>query len=403
MRALFAHRNTRVYLIGRMLSLAGGNVLWLGMGIWVKMLTGSNSAAGMTFFAYICGLLLLPIGGVIVDRVRRCRLLINTELVSAAWVCLLLLADEHRLWLIYVVMFGYGALSGLGLSTQAALLPQVTPDELLGEANAVQQIAEQGLRIVTPLIGAGLLTFVGPTPVILLDAALFLIAAISLIALRHREDKPVPSGERFWVEFTAGARFVGRTPEIFRLVLAGVVTLLAFGIFSSVTYAVVDEGLNQPPAFLGVVQTTSGIGAILGGLVAAAVMRRVGERGLMVCGLVGMTVACSPLLMSGWLPAVLIAAAMMGAGVVAVNVGESTLIQRRTPGELLGRVDAAVNMAVLIPQAAAIALGAALIIWMDFRVLLAVMSVLFILSAFLLARGGLRQQREPIPTETTVP
>src|SRR5580698_4257520 len=95
MRRLFAHRDARTYLAGQSLSVIGDSALWLAMGIWVKILTGSNTAAGLTFFAYICGFLLAPVSGMIVDRFRRSWLLIWVDVVSAVWVCALLLAHSR--------------------------------------------------------------------------------------------------------------------------------------------------------------------------------------------------------------------------------------------------------------------------------------------------------------------
>lgn len=71
MRKLLAHRDARLYLSGQILSSIGDNSLWLAMGIWVKILTGSNSAAGLTFLAFVCGCMTAPLSGVIVDRLRR--------------------------------------------------------------------------------------------------------------------------------------------------------------------------------------------------------------------------------------------------------------------------------------------------------------------------------------------
>ena len=60
MRRLLADRDARLYLSGQTLSAIGDSSLWLAMGIWVKILTGSSSAAGLVFFAFSCGLLLAP-------------------------------------------------------------------------------------------------------------------------------------------------------------------------------------------------------------------------------------------------------------------------------------------------------------------------------------------------------
>lgn len=73
MRTLLAHRDARFYLAGQVLSTVGDNALWLAMGIWVKILTGSSSAAGLVFFAFTCGILLAPVTGLVADRMRRRR------------------------------------------------------------------------------------------------------------------------------------------------------------------------------------------------------------------------------------------------------------------------------------------------------------------------------------------
>ncbi|WP_433337829.1 MFS transporter [Spirillospora sp. CA-294931] len=396
MRALLHHRDGRVYLVGQCLSVAGTSALWLATAIWTKMLTGSDSAAGLIFLAYVCGAMLAPVCGVLADRTRRRPLLIAANLGVAAWVCLLLLVDgEGQLWLIYLVMFGYGAAGGLINAAQTALLAVILPDELLGEANALLQMAEVGLRVVTPLAGAGLLVWIGPEPVILLDAATFVVAGLTVIAIRPDEPRPSPRTEGRLDEFTAGIRHIGRTPALRRLAGAAVTVLLAFGFFQSVLFAVVGEGLHRTPSFMGVLEAVMGVGALTGGLLAAPAMRRTSERALVMISLAIGAAACA-LLTSGVLPLVLAAMALSGLCIVWVNVGVYTLIQRRTPKDLLGRVDAALGMAILIPQALSIAVGAALVAVIDYRVLLLAMS-----ATFLLAAAQLRTpDPSPVPVDT---
>jgi len=83
--------------------------------------------------------------------------------------------------------------------------------------------------------------------------------------------------------------------------------------------------------------------------------------------------------------------AMLGLCIVWINVGAITLIQRRTPRELLGRVDAALEFAIIVPQAVSIAVGAALIATVSYRVLLVAMAAVIACSACYLASG--REQR----------
>ena len=54
--------------------------------------------------------------------------MICADLVAAAWICTLLAATSRsEVWLIYVVMFGYGAVASLIMSGQTALLAVMLP------------------------------------------------------------------------------------------------------------------------------------------------------------------------------------------------------------------------------------------------------------------------------------
>jgi len=390
MRRLITHRDARIYIAGQSFSIIGDSALWLAMGIWVKILTGSNSAAGLTFFAFVCGCMTAPLSGVAVDRLRRRPLLIAANLGGAALVCVLLLVHGRgQVWLIYAVMFGYGAVNGLITAAQTALLTALVPGDLLGEANSALQMLSQGLRLVTPLLGAGLLALAGARPVILLDAGTFAVAAAAVLALRLREPRPDRAPARWRAEFTAGLRHVADTRALRRPLIACVIAVSAFGFFETVPFAVVGQGLHRSPEFLGVLNSLQGAGALIGGALAAPVMRRTSERALMAGGLAACA-AAALLLITGSLPLVLLAMAGVGLCVVWINVGAVTLIQRRTPGPLLGRVDAALEFAVVVPQAASIALGAALIAAVNYRILLVAMAAVIGFSAAYLAA-----RREP--------
>jgi len=403
MHRLLRHRDARIYIAGQSLSIIGDSALWLAMGIWVKILTGSNSAAGLTFLAFICGYFAAPVSGAVADRFRRRPLLIAANLGTAAMVgTLLLVAGRGQVWLIYLVMLGYGMSASLITSAQTALLPGLVPADLLGDANSALQMAQQGLHVISPLLGAGLLAAVGARPVILLDAGTFVVAALSVLALRTREPRPERRTEDWRAQFSAGIRHIARTPALRRPMIAGVIAVTAFGFFETVPFAVVAQGLHRTPEFLGVLISLQGAGGLAGGAVAAAVMRRSNERALVVGGLAACAGAAL-LLITASLPLVLAACAALGVCIVWINVGIITLIQLHTPGPLVGRVDAALNFAIVVPQAASIALGAALIAAVDYRILLVAMAAVIAASAVYLGTGRDRGAAAAAPPADSMP
>jgi MFS family permease len=388
-RALLAHPGARRYLAGQILSMLGDSSMWLACGIWVKTLTGSNGAAGLTFFFFTAPALLAPFAGALVDRLPRRPLLIGTNLAGVVVLApLLAVRDAGDTWLIYLAMLMYGALNILIAPAQSALLAELLPQALRASANGVLRTAQESLRVLAPLAGAGLFALLGGVTVALIDMATFLAAAGFLALLRY----PVPPVRRSapaasWLnELMAGLRFIAGHRLLRRVTAVTAVATVALGLGDSLAFAVVDVGLHRPPEFQGVLQMAQGLGAVAGGLMAATGIRRVGESrvggiGMLLFG-AGAALTATPVVAT-----VLCGRVLMGAGLTVAAIALLTLVQRLAPHHLQGRVFAGVEVATTVPQTIAIAVGAHLLSVLDYRLLLGAEAVLLALVAALLATG----------------
>lgn len=436
MRNLLRIRNVRIYLFGDVISTLGDNALWLAMAIWMKELTGSSAWAGLVIFCFTVGNLFSPLGGVLADRFPRRPLLICANLLAAADVLLILLVHgRSMLWLVYLVMFAYGVIGAATGPAETALLPQIVGADLLAEANGLQQTLTQGLRLVTPLIGAGLFALVGGGVVAVIDAATFGVAVLSLLALRVDEvgpglspsaaatstdgdaaatgldarvqglDAPPPPLEvpldaaagAGGGRLSAGFRFLAGDPVLRSITVALALVLLAMGFTESAGFSVVTVGLHHSASFVGVLMTVQGVGAVIGGLLAAPLLGRMTEP--MLTGLGLCTAAVAVLLLT--LPNVATAlVAMVLAGLVGpwVSVAATTALQRRTPTDVLGRVAGAFELALTIPQLTSIGLGAALIAVVNYRALLAAIAVVAVIAVVYLFAAP-ETRRRPVPAE----
>ena len=394
MRRLLRDRTTRRYIAGTTISAIGDNALWLTLSIWVKVLTGSTSLAGLSIFMLTLGSLLSPLTGLLVDRVSRRRLLIVTDLATCAMVaCLLAVRSKHELWLIFAVMFGYGVSASLVGAAQTALVQTIVVEELLADANSLTQTLTQGSRIVVPLICAGLFAAFGATPVIIGDCVTFLLAVLVLSLLRVAEPELTPSTGHWLRRVAAGCEHLWRTDSLRLATASCLLAVIAFGLSETVIYAVLSDGLHRPPPFLGVLSSGQGAGAIAAGLVGGVLARRLGEQRLMLTGLAvaGVSFGCQA---ASNLAVVLTGLVLFGASLSLLLVGMITLLQRQTPPALMGRADAALNLVLTVPQTLAIALGAALIVVLDYRLLLLGMAALCFAGAAMLIG-----QRQPVPAE----
>lgn len=375
MRDLLRQRDFRLLFAGQTLSMFGDMALLLVLAMWAKQLTGSNGIAGSVFAAFALPSLFAPLGGVIIDRFKRRSVMIVTDLATAVVVLSLLLVDgPEDMWLIYLVAFLYGASLVAFSSARSALLHTMLPDESLGQANGSLSTARESLRLVAPLAGAALFATFGGPAVAILDAGTFVVSAVALSLLHVHEDAPAPVEQSFVVEASAGARHLLGHPVLRVTLVATVICMLAIGISESVFFAVVDDGLGRPVAFIGVLGAVQGVGAIAAGLTITAVIRRTGELRPVSVGLAALAVG-TLLCTSGSLTVVVLGVLMFGAGLPVIIVCLTTIIQRRTPGELQGRAFTAYELFAGVPQLLSILAGAALVTLVDYRVPLVAMAL----------------------------
>jgi MFS family permease len=386
-KGLLARKDVRLLLAGQSLSMFGDWMMIIVLGIWMKTLTGSSSAAGLVFFVFALASLAAPLGGLVVDRLPKRRLMIVTHVALAGVMCLLLFVhDRGDVWLLYAVTALYGLGGDIFGAARSSMLKSMLPDELLGDANGALQSVREGLRLVAPLAGAGIYAAFGGPVVALVDAGTFLASAATLVALRFHEPPPAPKEHRFLRELSAGLTHIARTPVLRQLSIGVGAALLAIGFDETLIFAVNSETLHRPPSFIGVLMSFQGVGAVLGGLTAARFLKRVGDVRLAGIGIFVFGAADGFLLVPH-VGAIAAAAAGAGVGLVWAVVAIATAYQRRSPSHLQGRVSAAANMLFSVPQTISIALGAALITLIDYRVEIVIMTAAVLLAAtYLLTR-----------------
>lgn len=388
MRAVLHRPDVRLLFAGQSLSMFGDWAMFIALGVWARVLTGSNAEAGLVFlFLGVTGLI-APLGGIVVDRLPKRRLMISTHLALAAAMCLLLLVHERSdLWLLYVVTVLYGLGGDIFGAARTSMLKAMLPDEELGEANSVLQTMREGLRIVAPVTGAGLFAAFGGHVVAVIDAATFVGSAATLVALPFAEPPIAPREHRFLREASAGIAHIARTRVLRELTIGLCAALVVIGFCETLIFAIVINGLHHSAPFVGVLDTFQGVGAIAGGLTAAVLMRRIGDVRLTALGLCLFAIASFGFLtpsLGGVVPSVVV----FGAGIAWVVIAAATAYQRRSPQEIQGRVSAATNMLFSLPQTISIAVGAALVTLIDYRIEIVIMGfVTLAASGYLFTRG----------------
>ncbi|MFJ7334007.1 MFS transporter [Streptomyces sp. NPDC101110] len=385
-------RDAGLYLCGVVVSGFGTSALWPASGVWVKDLTGSDGLAALCMLAMWLPTLAGPLLGTLADRCRRRPLLIGANLLLAALLLALLgVGTPGDLWLLYTVLFVYGAVGVVHDAAESALVASAIEPSLLGDFNGLRMTANEGMKLLAPLAGAGLYAAYGGAGVALLDAATFVLAAGLCAMLRVRESRYArPTGSRRQ-RTTAGARHLWAHPVLRPLVLAGAVMMLCAGLNGAMVYAVVDD-LGHSPAYTGVLYAVQGAGSVAVGLLCGPGLRRLGARRFAASGIALLALATALRAVPSD-PVALVCGAAIGMGLPAVLIAALTSVQRETPGALLGRVTATAHTLVYAPNVVGLAAGAALVEPVSHRLVLVALGVALLVTAAALGQSPARAER----------
>jgi MFS family permease len=197
---------------------------------------------------------------------------------------------------------------------------------------------------------------------------------------------------------------VRHNPLLLHSTLSLSICLLVLGFAESAIYAVVDA-FDKPVEFVGPILTVQGIGALVSGLLSSRVIRRTGEPRAIALGLGLLAAGVGGVAAGTQVWHLMVAVAVLGAGIPLMIVAYNTLLQRQTPSRLMGRVSTATEVLITTPQALSIAVGALLVTLIDYRLIFTMMAVGTALAAvYLLAmlRGRLDTAATVLPEPVRV-
>ena len=331
---------------GLSISLLGDGIYYVALPIQVYAISNVPTALSVVGVAWTLPLVLfLLLGGLISDRFDRRRVMIVADLIRFAAIGsigLLSVAGVLELWHIIVLVAFYGIGDALFNPAFGAIVPDVIPQELLTEANALDRFIKPFmLRLIGPAIGGLLVGLLGPGEAFLIDGATFFLSAVAIYFMRAKSrhtggDVTVASIRS---DLATGFRFVRSHPWLWGTLLAAAMALLTFfGPFQVLVPFVIKNELGGSPQDIGWVYAMGGAGGILGAIA-------VGQRGLprkhilfmyLSWSVSGLAISGFGLANSLW--QMWVASLLMAATNTASMVVWGTLLHRLVPAEMRGRV-----------------------------------------------------------------
>ena len=346
-------RNFTLLILGQVSSLTGNYTLKFALSMYVLEQTGSASIfAGMLSAALLPTVLLSPFGGILADRANRKHIMVALDALSGLSVLAagLLLPLGRELWVIGALLVLLSVLAAFESPTVQACVPQMVPPQNLVQGNAVVSQVSAVTSLVTPFLGSLFYTAFGIGPVFAAAVVCFWLTALLECMIRLEYQKPPRTagiGAIVREDLAVSAHFLRREqPDILKLLLLAALA----GMFVSGTAVVgfpylVRTVLGLSATYYGAAESAMGAAAILGSLCAGLLGKKLRVRDLSAIFL-SFGLSLFPIGLSFLLPVgrmarygvLLFFFCVCQLGVCIFSTYAITLIQQRTPKQLMGKV-----------------------------------------------------------------
>ncbi len=348
-------RTFYILVLTQTFSLLGSHMTSFAIGIQVfKDTEAVTPLALVAFFAMVPRVILASVAGVLADRWDRRKVMVLADAGQAVGTVLLLISfasGYFELWHLYSITTMQAVFALFQGPAFQASITMLVPDEHRDRANAIQHMSGPAAGLLAPVIASLLFIIVGVIGVIIIDLITFVVAVGVVWLVQIPQPKQTAEGRALqgtmWKESLAGFKMLWERRMLFYLILFAMYLNFLFNMIGVMITPYVLT-LTDSEATLGLV---SGVfqGGIFAGAIIMSVWRFKGPRIYLILG--------SILTMSVFLVLfgivrhsallVLVAFLMLLPNAMA-NVPLTSLLQRKIPPDVQGRVFAAVSQIAML-------------------------------------------------------
>jgi MFS family permease len=342
--AALAIRNYRMLFAGTLASFTGFFISTVVQGVVAFELEGSNTAVGGVIFGQGIGMLLSgPMGGAFADRLPKRRVLATCQTFSATcFAAIGALYANGLLEIEHLVLNGFfvGCSFGFIGPTRQALVVDLVPPPLLGNAMALTTVANTMSRVSGPLLAGILLaaTWAGPAVAYFTMAGLYLVSAALLLTLPRSVVRANVGETHVLQDLTAGLQYTWQNVRLRHLLFFFLGVMLIGFPHVTLIPGLLENQLGHPAEDLTRFAFMSAVGALGASLTVARYADS--SEATRLYGWLAIGFGAALVLLAGMPDFVLAVASMLvvGAASGGFQALHGAVIARETDPEYMGRV-----------------------------------------------------------------
>lgn len=319
---------------------------------WLVLQTTESAAKiGLVAASMVLGFVIAGFfGGPLVDRIglKSCSVVSDVGSGLAVTIIPLLYGTIGlAFWQLVTLTFLVAFLGTPGKIARRGLVPQLadSADIRLERANSVYLSLGRLAQLLGPALAGVLIVVLAANNTLWVNAATFALSAIAVLVfvpnlprVSNSETKNTRGRGGYFAELSTGLRFIRKDALILSIVLVYTVTEFLDAPLIPVILPVYANSVYGSATALGLMVAALGAGALAGSLLFGAVAHRLHKGRTFVWSMIAMQAPFWMLAMTPTLPIALLGLFVTGAAAGLLNVLLHTVVQDRTPQEILGRV-----------------------------------------------------------------
>jgi MFS family permease len=337
------YRNFRLIWAGSFISFLAMNMQMITRGwLVVELRDASPLALALVMVTFaVPSTISSMIGGALADRFPKKYLIITSQtgnFLMTLLLGLLTISGYVEFWHIMAVGVVNGTMMGINMPSRAAIISEIVPERSLMNAISLNNSGMNLTRIIGPAVAGFLILLIGTGGVFLLVAGIYVLAAVSMMAVKTPEASSKRSRKGVIGDIKEGFVYAIENPKLLGLVILVLISTLFGFSYWSLLPAWAVEALNVQSDGLGILMTIMGVGALAGTL-ALAGMSKTKNKGmiLIVSALIwGVTLAGFALVTS-YTVAIPFLLAMGAVSAIFMSMN-MTLMQTMAAPEMRGRM-----------------------------------------------------------------
>jgi len=332
--------------LGQAVSQLGTSVGYIATLWWVQSTTGSALAlGGLATVSSLVGLILSPFAGVFVDRWDRKRIIVTTDIIRGAVNCLLAAAMWNgtlTLPLLFLAAAIKSTCAQFFSPAVMAAVPQIVKNELLEQANSLQQITQNVCSMVGYAVGGLLIALTGIPALMLINGLAYLVSGLSemFITIRPVRQSGKLTPKTFLNDLACGLAYVKTHTVLFSVMQVMIVINFALVPFTVLLPKLVGDHLGAGTEVLGLISSSQMAGMLLGALLLSLTTFVKKNYWVVRWGLSisACSLMLSPMIRGAVWPVQLLLYGASGAVMAIVNIFFFSTLQRKIDPAYMGKV-----------------------------------------------------------------